>query len=311
VKPELNVVLEEQNQRVANSPAARLGEDIQAALYLNHPYGKPVIGWRHEIEQLTREDALEFYQRFYTPNNAVLIIAGDVKADEVRALADQTYGKIERRSDIGSRKRPQEPEQRVVRTVTLADPRVVQPSLTRNYIVPSAATAKPGDSEALDVLAHVLGNSSTGRLYRTLVVEKALATSASGFYTSSALDLSRFGVSGTPAQNVTLLQLDDAIDAVIADVIEKGITAEEAERSKTRLIADAIYALDNQATLARWYGVALTTGTTVKDVQTWADRIKAVTPDQVREAARVWLDKRRSVTGYLVKDSSRREDRRS
>ena len=311
VKPELNVVLEEQNQRVANSPAARLGEDIQAALYLNHPYGKPVIGWRHEIEKLTREDALEFYRRFYTPNNAVLIIAGDVQAAEVKALAEQTYGKIERRSELGPRQRPQEPEQRVIRTVTLADARVVQPSLTRNYIVPSAATAKPGDSEALDVLAHVLGNSATGRLYRILVVEKGLATSASGFYTSSALDLSRFGVSGTPAQGVTLLQLDDAIDAVIAELIEKGVAAEDIERSKTRLVADAIYALDNQATMARWYGVALTTGSSIKDVQTWADRIKSVTAEQVREAARVWLDKRRSVTGYLVKDSSRREDKRS
>jgi zinc protease len=311
VKPELNVVLEEQNQRVANSPAARLGEDIQAALYLNHPYGKPVIGWRHEIEALTREDALEFYQRYYTPNNAVLIIAGDVAADEVKALAEQTYGKIVRRSELGPRKRPQEPEQRVVRTVTLADARVVQPSLTRYYMVPSATTAKPGESEALDVLAHVLGNSSTGRLYRSLVVDKAIATSASGSYTSSALDLSRFGVSGTPAQGVTLLQLDDAIDAVIAEVIDKGMTGEEVERSKTRLIADAIYALDNQATLARWYGVALTTGSSVKDVQSWADRIKNVGPEQVREAARTWLDKRRSVTGYLVKDISRREDRRS
>jgi zinc protease len=311
VKPELNVVLEEQNQRVANSPAARLGEDIQAALYLNHPYGKPVIGWRHEIEKLTREDALEFYRRFYTPNNAVLVIAGDVQAAEVQALAEQTYGKVERRSETGPRQRPQEPEQRVIRTVTLADAQVVQPSLTRNYLVPSAATAKPGESEALDVLAHVLGNSSTGRLYRILVVEKSLATSASGFYTSSALDQSRFGVSGTPAQGVTLLQLDDAIDGVIAELIEKGVAAEDIERSKTRLIADAIYALDNQATMARWYGVALTTGSSIKDVQSWADRIKSVTAEQVREAARMWLDKRRSVTGYLVKDSSRREDKRS
>jgi zinc protease len=89
------------------------------------------------------------------------------------------------------------------------------------------------------------------------------------------------------------------------------MTGEEVERSKTRLIADAIYALDNQATLARWYGVALTTGSSVKDVQSWADRIKNVGPEQVREAARTWLDKRRSVTGYLVKDISRREDRRS
>src|SRR4029079_5255069 len=90
VSPELKVVLEEQNQRVANNPRAQLVEQVEAALYLNHPYGKPVIGWRHEIEQLTREDAIAFYKRFYTPNNAVLVVAGDVTADEVKALAETT-----------------------------------------------------------------------------------------------------------------------------------------------------------------------------------------------------------------------------
>ena len=107
--PELKVVLEEQNQRVANNPRARLGEQIEAALYLNHPYGRPVIGWRHEIEKLNREDALAFYRRFYTPNNAILVVAGDVTADEVKALAEETYGKVAPVAEIGPRVRPQEP----------------------------------------------------------------------------------------------------------------------------------------------------------------------------------------------------------
>src|SRR5438128_1283712 len=118
VKPELNVVLEEQNQRIANNPGARLGEQMEAALYLNHPYGKPIIGWRQEIEGLTREDTLAFYRRFYTPNNAVLIVAGDVTADEVKALAQETYGKVERLTEIGPRIRPMEPVQEAPRTVT-------------------------------------------------------------------------------------------------------------------------------------------------------------------------------------------------
>src|SRR5437773_1290201 len=126
VKPELQVVLEEQNQRVANNPGARLGEQMEAALYLNHPYGRPIIGWRQEIEGLTREDALAFYKRFYTPNNAVLVIAGDVTADEVKTLAQETYGKVERVTDIGARVRPQEPVHEAARTVTLADARVTQ-----------------------------------------------------------------------------------------------------------------------------------------------------------------------------------------
>ena len=129
VLPERNVVLEEQNSRVANSPSAKLGEEVAAALYLNHTYGRPVIGWRHEIEKLDRKDAIDFYNRWYTPNNAILVVAGDVTADEVKALAEETYGKVAPRAEIGPRLRPQEPEQRSVRTVTFADPRVTQPSL--------------------------------------------------------------------------------------------------------------------------------------------------------------------------------------
>ena len=144
VLPERDVVLEEYNMRVANSPEARFGEQVAAALYLNHPYGRPVIGWRSELEKLNREDALAFYRRFYTPNNAVVVIAGDVTGAEVRPLAEKTYGKVARRAEIGPRMRPQEPPPVAVRQVTLADPRVAQPSLQRSYLVPSDATAKPG-----------------------------------------------------------------------------------------------------------------------------------------------------------------------
>src|SRR5207248_2207656 len=155
VLSERDVVLEEQNQRVANDPAARLTEQVQAALYLNHPYGRPVIGWRHEIETLTREDALEFYRRFYTPNNAVVVVAGDVSVEEVRTLAENTYGTVARRAELGPRQRPQEPEPVAVRQVTLADARVAQPSLNRSYLVPSFTVAR-ADAEALEVLAHIL-----------------------------------------------------------------------------------------------------------------------------------------------------------
>lgn len=313
VAPELKVVLEEQNQRVANNPGAKLGEQIEAALYLNHPYGRPVIGWRHEIESLNRQDAIAFYRRFYTPNNAILVVAGDVSADEVKKLAEETYGKVQptATAETGPRKRPQEPAQIAPRQVTLADPRVTQHSLQRSYLVPSAATAKPGESEALEVLGHILGNSSTGRLYRTLVMDRGVAVSAGGWYSGSALDATRFGIYGAPKPGTTLPQFEEAVDAVIDELLTKGVTPEETERAKNRLIADAVFAQDNQATLARWYGVALTTGSTVESVKTWPDRIRAVTPEAVNAAARAWLDKRRSVTGYLIKDETRREDKRS
>lgn len=309
VGPELKVVLEEQNQRVANNPRARLSEQIDAALYLNHPYGRPVIGWRHEIEKLNREEALAFYKRFYTPNNAVLVVAGDVTTDEIKALAQETYGKVPKVAEIAPRVRPQEPVQIAARHVTLADARVQQPSLHRAYLVPSSTTAKPGEAEGLEILSFILGHGTTSRLYRTLVVERELAVGAGGFYNGTALDATQFGVYGSPKPGVTLNKLEDAIDGVIDDVVAKGVTPEEVERAKNRLIADAVYAQDSQATMARWYGAALTTGSTVEDVQAWPDRIRAVTADTVNAAAKAWLDKRRSVTGYLVKDSQQEEKR--
>jgi len=311
VLPERNVILEEQNQRVGNNPRARLGEQIDAALYLNHPYGKPVIGWRHEMEQLSRDDAIGFYRRFYAPNNAVVVIAGDVDPAQARAFAEETYAKVPRHAGIAPRVRPQEPPPVAVRSLTLADARVEMPSMQRDYLVPSFTTAKRGESEALEVLSHILGSGSNSRLYRFLVVEKQLAVSAGAWYDSNELDMSKFSVQGSPRPGITLPQLEAEIDAVIAQLIDKGVTDEEVDRTKTRLIADALYAQDNQASMARWYGTALTTGATVNDVRHWVDRVRAVTADQVRDAARQWLDKRRSVTGYLIKDTSPQAEKRS
>ena len=310
VQPELNVVLEEQNMRVANNPAARLGEQMDAALYLNHPYGRPVIGWRPEIEQLDREDALAFYRRFYSPNNAVVVVAGDVTAEEVKADAEATYGKIADRAETNPRHRPMEPLQEAPRTVTLADLRVEQPSVSRDYLVPSESSAKPGESEALEVLANVLGSGENCRLYRGLVVEQGLALNAGATYSGTAVDYAKFAVFGAPKPGVSLPQLEAAIDGILAEVIAHGISSDELDRAKTRLIAEAVYAEDNQATLARWYGSALATGQTVDNVRAWPDRIRAVTADAVQNAARTWLDRRHSVTGYLVK-SLQFEEKRS
>jgi zinc protease len=311
VLPERDVILEEQNQRVANNPQARLGEQISAALYLNHPYGKPIIGWRHEMEQLSRDDAIGFYRRFYAPNDAVVVIAGDVDADQAHKLAEETYGLVKRSAAIIPRVRPKEPPPVAVRSLTLADARVEQPMMQRDYLVPSFASGKPGQSEALEVLSHILGSGSNSRMYRALVVDKHVAVSAGASYDSSALDPSTFNVYGVPAQGIALPQFETQVDAVIADLIDKGVTPDELERTKTRLIADATFAQDNQVTMARWYGAALTTGSSVDDVKRWPDRIRAVTASQVQDAARQWLDKRRSVTGYLIKDTSPQAEKRS
>ena len=313
VLPERDVVLEEYNMRVANNPEARLTEQIMAALYLNHPYGRPVIGWHHEIEKLNREDALAFYRRFYAPNNATLVIAGDVDAAEVRTLAERTFGAVAPQPAIPvQRIRPQEPAPIAARTVTFADPRVEQPKVTRYYLVPSATTAAPGESAALDVLGQLMGSGSNSYLYRALVVDQPLAVSAGAGYQGTSLDDTQFMISVSPKPGVGFAQVEQVVDHVIANVAQNPVPAEDLERVKTQLIAEAIYAQDNQATLARWYGAALTTGLSIDDIRSWPDRIRAVTAEQVRAAAQKWLDKKRSVTGYLIKDTApKREEKRS
>ncbi len=313
VLPERDVVLEEYNMRVANNPEARLSEQMMAALYLNHPYGRPVIGWHQEIEKLGREDALAFYRRFYAPNNAILVIAGDVDVNEIRPLAEATFAKVAAQPAIPAQRiRPQEPEPVAPRTVTLADPHVEQPTVKRDYLVPSAATAAAGESPALDVLAQLMGNGSNSYLYRALVVDKPLAVNANANYTGTSLDETQFSISAAPRQGVDFATVEQVIDGVIADLAKNPVRAEDLERVKTQLIAEAIYAQDNQATLARWYGGGLTTGLSIEDIRSWPDRIRAVTAEQVRAAAAKWLDKKRSVTGYLIKDTApKREEKRS
>ncbi|MBR0794613.1 insulinase family protein [Bradyrhizobium jicamae] len=313
VLPERDVVLEEYNMRVANNPDARLTEQIMAALYLNHPYGRPVIGWHQEIEKLDREDALAFYKRFYAPNNAILVIAGDVDVKDIRPLVEKNFGPIPAQHSIPEKRiRPQEPTPVAPRTVTLSDPRVEQPGLRRYYLVPSATTAAAGESPTLDVLAQLMGGGANSYLYRSLVIDQGLAISAGAGYQGTALDPSQFSISVTPKPGVEFAQIEDAIDKVIADLAQNTAKAEDLERVKTQLIAEAIYAQDNQATLARWYGGALTTGLSIDDIRSWPDRIRAVTAEQVRDAAAKWLDKKRSVTGYLIKDTApKREEKRS
>jgi zinc protease len=300
VTPERDVVLEERRMRTDNDPAAQLDEAVQAALFAHHPYGTPIIGWQHEIESLGREDALAYYDRFYTPENAILIVAGDVAAEDVLRLAQETYGRIPARAEGPRRSRTKEPPHRAHRLVSLSDEKVEQPAHERVFLVPSYKTAAPGEAEALETLAHMLGGGSTSALYETLVVDEKLAVGAGAYYLGSAVDDTRLWVYATPAPGVELADLDRAIDTVIRRFIEEPIDEEHLRRAKTRLVADAIYAQDSQASLARWYGEALATGLTIEDVACWPERMEAVTAADIVNAARKWLDKRRAVTGFLL-----------
>jgi zinc protease len=177
--------------------------------------------------------------------------------------------------------------------------------------VPSSATSAPAESAALDVLAQLMGSGANSNLYRALVIDKPLAISAGAGYQGTALDPTQYQISVSPRPGVEFPQIEQAIDAVIADMSQNPPRAEDLERVKTQLIAEAVYAQDNQATMARWYGAALTTGATVNDVRSWTDRIRAVTAEQVQAAAKQWLEKQRSVTGYLIKDKSPQVEKRS
>jgi len=241
VLPEREVVLEERRMRTDNDPSAQLAEAMQAALFFNHPYGHPVIGWEQEMRKLNREEALAFYRRFYAPNNAIVVVAGDVTLGDIRALDEKTYGAVPRNDAIRTRARPLEPDARASRRVVLADQRVAQPSLSRYYLVPSYRTANAGEAEALDVLAHVIGAGTLSRLYRALVIEKPIAVSAGAWYGGTSFDATRFGVAATPRPGVSLDELESAIDAVVAEVAANGVTDQEIARAKTRLVADTIY----------------------------------------------------------------------
>lgn len=299
VGPERDVVLEERRMRTESDPSEQLNEAVQAALFSQHPYGRPIIGWKHEIEGLSRADALAYYERFYTPENAILIVAGDVEPENIVGLAQKYYGPIAARGAPPVRFRPREPEPHAHRLVTLADEKVEQPMQQSVFLVPSYKSAESGEAEALEVLAHLLGGGQTGLLFRNLVMDRKIAVSAGAHYQGTALDDTRFYVFAVPAPGVGLETVDAAVDEVIARVKADGINEEDFRRAKTRLVADAIYAQDNHATLARWYGAALTTGLGVEDVAQWPARIEAVTPEAVRKAA-LWLDKKRSVTGFLL-----------
>lgn len=297
--PEREVVQEERSSRIESNPGSLLREAMAATLYKNHPYGIPIIGWQHEVDSLTKEDAIAFYDKFYTPNNAILVVAGDVDAETVRALANKTYGKVARRAEPGVRNRPKEPEPKAARRVVMEDARVRTPSFQRLYLVPSYNTDEPGEAEALEILGDILGGGSTSRLYRALVIEQGIATGAGSWFQGGALDHTSFGVYAAPRPETSLEEVEAASDKIIAKLLEEGVTSEEVERTKSRLIKQAAFSQDSQSTLARIYGGSLVLGSTIEEIEAWPTRIRAVTAESVNRAARKYLDVKRSVTGYL------------
>ncbi len=297
--PERQVVLEERRSRTGNDPAAQLREQSRAALYLHHPYGVPIIGWRHEIERLTAADAMAFYRERYAPNNAVLIVAGDATAARVRALAEKHYGVIPRR-DAPARVRAAEPKHRAARRVELRSDQVRRPRWSRVFLAPSYNAGRTGDAYALQLLAELLGGGTTSRLYAALVVRDALAASAGAWYVPDRLDDGEFGVSVSPRPGVDPARVEAAALAEIDRLLADGVTAAEVERARRSLLAAAIYVRDGLGAGPRIFGRALAAGRTIADVEAWPDRIRAVTAAEVDAAARAALRAERSVTAVLL-----------
>lgn len=298
--PERQVILEERGMRVDNSPSARFNIATDAALYVNSHYRIPTIGWTSEMATLDRADALALYDRYYTPNNAIVVVAGDVTVDEVHKLAEETYGKLARRAEPPPRVRLREPPPDAARLVTLTDQRVTQPSIRRLYLVPSEHTGKPGEAEALSVLADILGGGTTSRLYRQLVIEQGIADSINVGYDSGPIGDSSFGFFGVTRGKATVERLGAAFDKVVAGLIDKGVTDDELARAKQRVRASVIYSEDSPSTLANVIGEGLATGDTLAEIQSWPERIAAVTADEVQAVARRYLGTRNAVTGYLL-----------
>jgi len=303
VLPERDVVLEERRSRTDNNPGAQLYEQSNAALYLQHPYGNPVIGWKSEIETLSTEDALDFYRKYYAPNNAILIVAGDVTVDEIKPLAEKYYGPIPSRP-VPPRIRLREPPHLAARRVVLKSSQVRQPSWSRAFIAPSSNTSKNGEALALEVLAEILGGGSTSRLYRALVVKGKIAASASAWYSSSALDLGTFGLSASPLPGGEIKAVEDAMAAEIKRLLTDGVTEDEVARAKKTLRAGAIYVRDSLRAGPNIIGRALTTGRSIADVESWPERVGAVTREQVNAAARAVLIDKKSVTSVLLPEST-------
>ena len=300
VDTERNVILDERTERTDSDPASLLGEQMAAAQYMNHPYGIPVIGWRHEIEGLSRQDALDFYHANYAPNNAILIVAGDVSPQDVLALAKKHYGPIPPSDKIHDRIRPTEPPQLAERRLVLADERVAQPYVARSYLAAERNSGDQKEAAALTMLAQLLGgNRATSVLARALEFDQKVATYTEASYDGVSLDQTTFGLAVVPADGVTLDQVEKAMDAVLDQFLKTGVDAAEFARIKAQVKAEQIFSADNTQGLAHRYGMALASGLTVQDVQAWPDVLQAVTAEEVMAEAKKVLDRRQAVTGWL------------
>lgn len=300
IATERNVIIEERNQRTENSPGALFREQMNAVQYLNHRYGTPVIGWMHEMRDLDLADALGFYGMYYAPNNATLVVAGDVTPEAVRGLAERYYGAIPRNPDLPDRIRPHEPPQISERRLVLRDARVAQPYVSRSYIAPERDSGAQRQAAALTILAEILGGGQTSVMAEKLQFDAPVAVQSGAWYDAMSLDDTTFSLVVIPKPGVTLQEAEAAMDAVLADFMKTGVDQAQLDRIKLQMRAGQIYMRDDVEDLANLYGAALSQGLTVEDVQAWPEILQSVTAEDIMQAARDVFDPSHSVTGWLT-----------
>lgn len=286
VLPERDVVKEERRQTTESRPERLLFEKVFAAIYGDHPYAIPIIGKMEEVAALTQDDAEAFYRKWYGPENAILVVAGDITAAELKPLAEQIYGVIPPKGDLHEREWP--PVQAIAADTEVVhrDSRVRQPDWSRYWL-----GVKVGDpqGEALELAAEILGGGRTSRLNRELVETQKLAVSAYAFVETDALARGLIGVGASPAPGVELDAIREAVMAVVDQFVETGPTEEEVRRAKSRLKASVIFARDSQTGMANMFGAQLVRGESVERILGWPDRIDAVSATDIRDALRTYL----------------------
>ncbi len=301
VRTERDVIIEERNTRTDNSPDALFNEQMDAAQYLNSHYGIPVIGWRQEMEGLTRQDALDWYQRYYAPDNADPRRRGRCRARACPRAGPAVLrpaaavGQPARRPPAGAAPACGAPprDDRPARRPGLSScaPTWCPPTIPRT----------PEQSAAIDMLAAILGNGVASRLSQSLEIGQGIAVDTGAWYSPQARDDTTLTVYGAPAQGRSLDEVETAIDAELAKIVETGPTEDELARAKRVARSAYIFAQDSQSSLARQYGSALAMGFGVDDVQNWPEVLDSVTVDDVRQAAAQYLIPETSVTGRLMR----------
>jgi len=300
VDTERSVVLEERRMRVDNNPGAILNEATMNTFYWHHPYGRPIIGWEHEIRGYSLDDAQNFYKQWYVPNNAIAVYAGDITVDEVKPLVEKYFGKISRGPDTRRTKNIQEPQHRgVAQRAVLQSPLVDHSMFQRLYPAPNLLTDKK-KAHAIQVLAFILGGGATSYLYNSLVHEQKIASWIGVSYDPSSRGPSHFLIAAQPTPNHSIGTLESSIAKAMVDFLSDGVTEQDVTEAKRRMLAGLDYEKDPAFAGSIEIGAALSGGLAIDDVENWPDRIDAVTLDQVKQVAQEIFSNPQQVTAILL-----------